>query len=148
MKFQASRRRHGEGRPDQHHPGQHLARAVAVGPPGGGHAEGGIGDREGAEDIAHLNARQSQFGADLGREDRDTDPVEIGDRGQRHGERNDPIANCELHATLMTKLGNAAHKPPEFSLNPRKPIIFYLAGSIVDLFWKIQVLRTRAQAAA
>ena len=103
------------------------------------HAEGGIGDRESAEDVAHLDTRQAKVGADLGLQHTNADPVEIGDRGQRHGECDDAIANCELHATLTTNWETRRTKPPESSLIPVIRLFFYLASSrsIVDLPWKI-----------
>ena len=84
-----------EARPPGDDPRQDPAGPDPVPPGPGGHLEEGVGQRERAEDQAHLPVREVQLTLDRGGHARvsDADPIQVSDRRQGDGHRQDPVAD-------------------------------------------------------
>ena len=90
---------HREARPPEHDAGQYPARAHDVAAPARRHLEERVGEREGAEDGAHLQHGQPEVGHDGGRRGRDADPVQVRHDREGESEGEDPVADARRAGT-------------------------------------------------
>ncbi len=86
--------RHGEERPPQDDPQEHLARADAVAEIARGNLEEGVRQREGGEHVAHLPGRKTEVLRDERRGLGDAHPVDVLDHRQGDRETDDPVARA------------------------------------------------------
>ena len=94
-----------EERPPQYDAQQHAARAHPVAQKTARYLEQSVRPRKSGESVAHLHLRQMQVRADEGRRERDANPVDIGDHGQRHREHHHPIPDARGTLPLLWHRG-------------------------------------------